>query len=77
MSGLIMDGDYVDLVFDARIDLQRIVTVFGVQVAEDGSFPIESKPDSSGTNARGLIRGPLTATTAALPESMVTSISGK
>ena len=53
MSGLIMDGDYVDLVFDARIDLQRIVTVFGVQVAEDGSFPVELKPDSSGTNAQG------------------------
>ena len=73
MSGLIMDGDYVDVVFDARIDLPRIVTVFGVQVAEDGSFPVELKPDSSGTNAQGSDQAAADGNNEqTCPESMVT-----
>ena len=46
MSGLIMDGDYVDLVFDARIDLRRILDVYGIEVVEDGLFELDLKTDN-------------------------------
>jgi Flp pilus assembly protein CpaB len=47
MSGLIMDGDYVDVVFDARIDLRRILDVYGIEVVEDGLFELDLKTDDS------------------------------
>jgi Flp pilus assembly protein CpaB len=41
MSGLIMDGDYVDLVFNARVDLQRVLQAAGgVEIEEDGPYQI-------------------------------------
>jgi Flp pilus assembly protein CpaB len=43
MSGLIMDGDYVDVVFDARVDLRRVLDVYGIQVVEDGLFELDLK----------------------------------
>src|SRR6476660_6760646 len=36
MAGLIMDGDYVDVVFDARVDLRRILQIHGIDFEEDG-----------------------------------------
>ena len=50
MSGLIMDGDYVDLVFDARIDLRRILDVYGIEVVEDGVFELDLKTDNNSNN---------------------------
>jgi Flp pilus assembly protein CpaB len=42
MSGLIMDGDYVDIVFDARVDLQRVLQAAGgVEVEEDGPYGVD------------------------------------
>jgi Flp pilus assembly protein CpaB len=35
MAGLIMDGDYVDIVFQARVDLVRIYQGGGVEIGED------------------------------------------
>jgi Flp pilus assembly protein CpaB len=35
MSGLIQEGDYVDVVFKARVDLARIYQGSGVEIAED------------------------------------------
>ncbi len=51
MSGLIMDGDYVDLVFDARVDLRRILDVYGIEVVEDGLFELDLKTDNKGNNS--------------------------
>jgi Flp pilus assembly protein CpaB len=47
MSGLIMDGDYVDVVFDARVDLRRVLDVYGIQVVEDGLFELDLKTDNN------------------------------
>lgn len=41
MSGLIMDGDYVDIVFEARVDLQRVLQAGAVEVEEDGPYTIK------------------------------------
>jgi Flp pilus assembly protein CpaB len=41
MSGLIMDGDYVDIIFDARVDLRRILEMQGLEVEEDGPYEIK------------------------------------
>lgn len=41
MSGLIMDGDYVDIVFDARVDLRRVLEMQGLEVEEDGPYTIK------------------------------------
>ncbi|MDQ2681901.1 MAG: Flp pilus assembly protein CpaB [Chloroflexota bacterium] len=48
MSGLIMEGDYVDVVFHARIDLQRVLQAGGqVEVEEDGPYSISQiAPDN-------------------------------
>jgi Flp pilus assembly protein CpaB len=48
MSGLIMEGDYVDIVFHARIDLQRVLQAGGqVEVEEDGPYNIQGiTPDN-------------------------------
>lgn len=53
MSGLIMDGDYVDIVFQARVDLQRVLQVANsVEVEEDGPYVIkEVVPAPPGTDA--------------------------
>ena len=41
MSGLIMDGDYVDVVFDGRVDLNRVLEVQGVEIHDDGEYTIK------------------------------------
>ena len=42
MAGLIMDGDYVDIVFQARVDLRRVLQAGGaVEVEEDGPYNID------------------------------------
>jgi Flp pilus assembly protein CpaB len=60
MSGLIMDGDYVDIIFDARVDLRRILEMQGLEVEEDGPYTIQFEKDkdensdsSDGTNDSG------------------------
>jgi Flp pilus assembly protein CpaB len=45
MSGLIMDGDYVDIVFDARVDLRRVLEMQGLEVEEDGPYEIKFSGD--------------------------------
>ncbi len=35
MSGLIMDGDYVDIVFHGRVDLIRVLQMPGVEIGEE------------------------------------------
>jgi Flp pilus assembly protein CpaB len=45
MSGLIMDGDYVDIIFDARVDLRRILEMQGLEVEEDGPYTIQFEKD--------------------------------
>jgi Flp pilus assembly protein CpaB len=50
MSGLIMDGDYVDVVFDARVDLRRILDVYGIEVVEDGLFELDLKTDKNNSD---------------------------
>jgi hypothetical protein len=54
MSGLVMDGDYVDVIFDARIDLNRILNIQGLEVNEDGEYIIkfedEDEKDEDPTN---------------------------
>jgi Flp pilus assembly protein CpaB len=35
MSGLVMDGDYVDIVFQGRVDLQRVYQGSGVEIVEE------------------------------------------
>ena len=54
MSGLVMDGDYVDVVFQARVDLQRVYQGGGVEVVEesppyafDGIPAYDDNPDES------------------------------
>jgi Flp pilus assembly protein CpaB len=42
MAGLIMDGDYVDIVFDARVDLRRVLEVQGIDFEEDGPYTVTS-----------------------------------
>lgn len=41
MSGLIMDGDYVDVIFDARVDINRILPIQGLEIMEDGDYVIK------------------------------------
>jgi Flp pilus assembly protein CpaB len=36
MSGLIMPGDHIDVVFKARVDLRKILDVYGIELDEDG-----------------------------------------
>jgi Flp pilus assembly protein CpaB len=57
MSGLIMDCDYVDLVFNARVDLQKVLQAQGgVEVEEDGPYGINqygpADPESPEDNQR-------------------------
>ncbi len=41
MSGLIMDGDYIDVVFHARVDLRRVLEITAdAYVEEDGPYTI-------------------------------------
>jgi Flp pilus assembly protein CpaB len=43
MSGLIMDGDYVDVVFKARVDLKRVLQITAdAYVEEDGPYAINN-----------------------------------
>ena len=46
MSGLIMEGDYVDLVFDARVDINRIIAIQGVEIMEDGDYVLADDDDN-------------------------------
>jgi Flp pilus assembly protein CpaB len=51
MSGLVMDGDYIDIVFKARVDLRRIINIIGVEVEEDGPYTLQDatkQGDSTG-----------------------------
>jgi Flp pilus assembly protein CpaB len=61
MSGLIMDGDYVDVVFKTRVDLLRVLdTSMNVQVAEDGPYQISGQTaplNSDSTTDPQLIQG--------------------
>lgn len=41
MAGLVMDGDHVDIVFKARVDLKRVINIIGVEVEEDGPYTLE------------------------------------
>lgn len=47
MSGLIMDGDYVDIIFDARVDLRRVLEMQGLEVEEDGPYTIKFGNDNN------------------------------
>lgn len=53
MSGLIMDGDYVDIVFDARVDLRRVLEMQGLEVEEDGPYEIKFGSDNEGSDQSG------------------------
>jgi pilus assembly protein CpaB len=41
MSGLVQDGDYIDIVFKARVDLTRVLPANGADVTENGKFELE------------------------------------
>ena len=49
MSGLIVDGDYVDVVFKARVDIRRVLTIAGVEIEEDGPYKLKNDGKDSGT----------------------------
>jgi hypothetical protein len=49
MSGLIMDGDYVDVVFDARIDLNRIIGIYGLELHEDQEYELKDLAEALGS----------------------------
>jgi hypothetical protein len=49
MSGLIMDGDYVDVIFDARIDLNRIIGIYGLELHEDEEYELKDVGDAIGS----------------------------
>jgi len=51
MSGLIMDGDYVDIVFDARVDLRRVLEIQGLEVEEDGPYEIKFSGDDENNDS--------------------------
>lgn len=49
MSGLIMDGDYVDVVFHARVDLRRVLQAGDdVEIEEDGPYSLQSIDPAAG-----------------------------
>lgn len=41
MSGLVVDGDYIDIVFKARVDVRRIIQVPGIEVEEDATYTLQ------------------------------------
>jgi Flp pilus assembly protein CpaB len=41
MSGLVQDGDFIDIIFHARINLTRILPSEGADVTESGDFKLE------------------------------------
>lgn len=41
MSGLVQDGDYIDIVFHARINLLRQLPTNGAEILEDATYKIE------------------------------------
>ena len=46
MSGLVVTGDYVDVVFEARVDLRRMAWVVGgFEIRDDGSYELKSDED--------------------------------
>ena len=49
MSGLIMEGDYIDIVFDARVDINRVLGIQGVEIMEDGDYVLTGN-DGGGSN---------------------------
>jgi Flp pilus assembly protein CpaB len=53
MSGLIMDGDYVDVIFDARVDLRRVLEMQGLEVEEDGPYTIKFGSDKNESDDSG------------------------
>lgn len=44
MSGLVQDGDYVDVVFHARINLVRELPSVGADIPEDATYVIKDPP---------------------------------
>ena len=64
MSGLVVDGDYVDIVFHARVSLQRIISMGGIEYADPGpqsqgqgsSDSASSSSSSDSTNSDGFLR---------------------
>jgi Flp pilus assembly protein CpaB len=51
MAGLVTEGDHVDLVFDARVDINRILQVQGVEIMEDGDYVLKDSPNSDDNNS--------------------------
>jgi Flp pilus assembly protein CpaB len=53
MAGLVMDGDYVDIVFQGRVDLRRVLQAGAVEVEEDGPYNITGiAPDQDAGDAQ-------------------------
>lgn len=54
MSGLVVAGDYIDVVFEARVDLNRILDFGGLEFYEDEYYKITNEGDgSSGSGGSG------------------------
>lgn len=54
MSGLLIAGDYVDVVFEARVDLRRLAyTTGGFEIRDDGTYSLkdEKSDDTSKDNS--------------------------
>jgi len=42
MSGLVVAGDYIDVVFEARVSLRRVLELDGVVFEEDGPYSLDT-----------------------------------
>lgn len=53
MSGVVVAGDYIDVVFEARVDLNRILDFGGLEVYEDEYYKITNEGDGSSSTGGG------------------------
>ncbi len=52
MSGLVVAGDFVDVVFEARVDIRRLAWVVGgFEIRDDGTYELESDEEDDSSNS--------------------------